>query len=94
MSLRHRLGRLEGRAEKARREWEMPVEVRVLLKESARHQAAEEGCPLPSYTPEELANMQEPVGPELEALFEEIDAYVEALEGYDEELLPEGESYG
>ncbi len=58
MSLERRLNDLEARASRTDPRRESPIEVRVLLKAVARHQARERGEELPAYTEEELEEMR------------------------------------
>jgi hypothetical protein len=57
-SIDRRLDGLEQQASVAE-EWEVPVDVRVLTKAVARHQARENGEELPAYTQDELAALRE-----------------------------------
>lgn len=58
MGIKQRLGELEARMETEARRGETPLEVGVLLKAVARHQAREEGKELPPYTQEEIEEMR------------------------------------
>ncbi len=75
--IKRRLERLEASSPNAGR-WQIPIEVRLLLKEIERHQAARAGLPLPEYTAEEwaehLRQEEEFAGSELER---ELDEYLE-----------------
>jgi hypothetical protein len=55
MSLERRLANLEARSSGA--QWELPIEVRIVLKAVARHWVRERGEEPPAYTPEEIAAM-------------------------------------
>ncbi len=55
MSLERRLADLEARSAGA--QWELPIEVRILLKAVARHRARERGEEPPAYSREELEEM-------------------------------------
>jgi hypothetical protein len=57
MNIKHRLGRLEGKAEKAASQWLIPLEVRVLLRVSERHHARIAGEELPPYSEGELHHL-------------------------------------
>lgn len=57
MSLERRLSDLENRSSGA--QWEIPIEVRILLKAVAGHRARERGEEPPTYTQEELEAMRE-----------------------------------
>ncbi len=57
MSLERRLSDLEAGSSGA--EWEIPIEVRILLKAVAGHRARERGEKPPTYTQEELEAMRE-----------------------------------
>ena len=57
MSLERRLSDLEARSSGAH--WEIPIEVRILLKAVAGHRARERGEQPPAYTQEELEAMRE-----------------------------------
>ncbi len=59
MSIERRLKRLEGRITEPNKGWVVPIEVRVLTKAVARHQAHEAGRELPPYTQEEVEEMRQ-----------------------------------
>ncbi len=58
MGIERRLEKLEANATRATSEWVVPIEVRVLTKAVARHQAREEGKEPPPYTQEEIEEMR------------------------------------
>jgi hypothetical protein len=58
VGIKQRLGELESRMETEARRGETTLEVRVLLKAVARHQAREEGKEPPPYTQEEIEEMR------------------------------------
>jgi hypothetical protein len=57
MNIKHRLGRLEGKAEKAASQWLIPLEVLVVLRASERHRARIAGEELPPYSEDELQHL-------------------------------------
>src|SRR3954451_7252081 len=57
MNIKHRLGRLEGKAEKAASQWLIPLEVLVVLRASERHRAHIAGEELPLYSEDELQHL-------------------------------------
>ena len=58
MGIERRLEKLEANATRAQSEWVVPIDVRILTKAVARHQARVEGKEPPPYTQEEIEEMR------------------------------------